>query len=514
MRLLLAVPAACVVLLWMGVSYLGRWGECNHESMKYHAVSTGKDTVLSNGTHWFRPTLVVVSLDGFRADYIDRGVTPELVKLGKRGLRAEYMEPSFPTSTFPNHYTLVTGLYPGSHGIVSNTFYDTQLNSTFVYTDPARSSDPRWWDQAEPIWVTAERQGVRAGVNMWPGSTAVIRGHRPTYVEPYKSGVTPASKVDKVLEWLDLPLEKRPALLATYMPEVDGAAHKMGPNDESVNSAARMVDAALGHLWTEIERRNLTDIVNLMVVSDHGMAESHSGDNAIYIDDIVDTTRLRGIYCWPLGGLEPYDARDVPGMYAALKKASVDQPWTVYLRDQMPHRFHYTFATRIAPIFVVPDMPYYVTTRANDAFYATGKRGAPIGVHGYDNKHPLMRATFVALGPAFRPRDTEPPMSVHVMNNVDGQVVPEAPRVSNMDAVQDYLELVRSATVTVPHEADVRAWGDGSLTETQLRRIRHPPFSNVELYALMARILQVDPAPNNGTTEFSRWWLAPAHQTH
>ncbi|KAJ2401301.1 hypothetical protein GGI23_001491, partial [Coemansia sp. RSA 2559] len=427
-----------------------------------------EDSLVSNGTHWFRPTLIVVSLDGFRADYMDRGFTPELVKLGKRGLRADYMVPSFPSSTFPNHYTIVTGLYPGSHGIVSNEFYDATLNSTFVYKDPKRSIDPRWWDNAEPIWVTAEKQGVRAGINMWPGSTSVIRGHRPTYLVPYAGDVAPTKKVDKVLEWLDLPLSQRPSLLATYMPEVDSAAHRKGPNDATVNSAAHLVDAAVGRLWAGVERRNLTGIVNLMVVSDHGMAESRAGDNAIYIDDIIDTARLRGIFCWPLAGLQPYDQADVPHMYAKLKAASAGQPWTVYLRDQIPARLHYTFASRIAPIFVIPDAPYYVTTHENDAFYASSldanaEKGSPMGAHGYDNTNPLMRATFVAVGPAFRPRDTPAPALpngpspprhgvVRIMNGTTSahrQAIDDGgSHISDMDAMQDYLELVRSAVAS------------------------------------------------------------------
>ncbi|KAJ1770343.1 hypothetical protein EV179_000992 [Coemansia sp. RSA 487] len=499
--------------------------------------------LVSNGTHWFRPTLVVVSLDGFRADYLDRGFTPSLVQLGQKGLRADYMVPSFPSSTFPNHYTIVTGLYPGSHGIVSNEFYDTQLNSTFVYKDSRRNIDSRWWENAEPIWVTAEKQGLRAGINMWPGSTSVIHGHKPTYLVPYANDVPPKAKVDKVLEWLDLPLDRRPSLLATYMPEVDSAAHRKGPNDPTVNDAAHLVDAAVGHLWSEVQRRNLTHIVNLMVVSDHGMAESHAGDDAIYIDDIIDTTKLRGIYCWPLAGLQPYDHRDVAPMYEKLKTASAGQPWTVYLRDQIPQRFHYTFASRIAPIFVIPRAPHYITTRKDDAFYSsrlettTAGNGAPMGVHGYDNTNPLMRATFVAVGPAFRSRDTPAPVLpksssenarsdvVHIMNGTTplahNQIIDdeEGSRVSDMNAMQDYLELVRNA-VTSRERANQKAgggsyyrgvndhtWGDGALTDAQLRNIRHPPFENVELYALMARILDLVPAPNNGTTGFSRWWL-------
>ncbi|KAI9505876.1 alkaline-phosphatase-like protein [Coemansia spiralis] len=422
-------------------TYLHRGSNCSTKSSAGESKPHAEHQLLSNGTHWFRPTLVLVSVDGFRADYLDRGVTPELLRLGQKGLRADYMIPSFPSSTFPNHYTIVTGLYPGSHGIVSNEFFDTQTNDTFFYKDPLKSIDSKWWG-GEPIWVTAEKQGLRAGINMWPGSMATICGHKPSYVVPFSDNVEPRLKTQKVLEWLDLPFDKRPAFLATYMPEVDSTAHKLGPNDQKVNEAVRLVDSALGNLWSEIARRNLTNIVNLMVVSDHGMAEGQSGLNAIYIDDYIDTSQLQGIYGWPLGGLQVKDSADVGAMYATLKRASAGQPWDVYLRDDIPSRFHYTYKSRIAPIYVISRVPYYVTTRKESALYSLGK---PMGVHGYDNMHPLMRATFVAVGPAFR--------------------------------------------------------------SPELRNIRHPPFENVELYGLMAKILGVVPAPNNGTADFARWWL-------
>ncbi|KAJ2359123.1 hypothetical protein GGF43_000289 [Coemansia sp. RSA 2618] len=491
--------------------------------------------LLSNGTHMFRPTLVLVSLDGFRADYLDRGLTPNLLNIGKQGLRADYMLPSFPSSTFPNHYTIVTGLYPGSHGIVSNVFYDTEYNDTFVYKDMAKSRESRWWQGGEPIWVTAEKQGQRAAIDMWPGSTAVIHGKTPSYLIPFSENVHPTEKTQQVLEWLDLPLDQRPTFLATYMPEVDHAAHERGPDAPQVDAAMQMFDEALGDLWTHIAQRNLTHIVNLMVVSDHGMAASRAHKYAVYLDDIIDMSKVIDVYNWPLGGIQPKDPADVPEMYHKLKLASAGQPWHVYLRDDFPERFHYTHPTRVAPIYVIPEIPYYVTTRAKDVMQSPGSQSV-IGVHGYDNMHPLMRATFVAAGPAFRSRDTAAaPAPAHnstwspsdadvvniqlVSDTSDDmsleQVSDDGLRISDMDAQQEYLDLVRSALVSRPsqHEDDeYRAvydglWGEDHLSQSKLRNIRHPPFENVELYGLMTRILDLSPAPNNGTSGFYRWWL-------
>ncbi|KAJ2654381.1 hypothetical protein IWW48_006140 [Coemansia sp. RSA 1200] len=293
------------------------------------------------------------------------------------------------------------------------------------------------------------------------------------------------------------------------MPEIGGAAHKMGPNNPSVYNATRLVDTVTSRLVIGIE----------CLVCKSG-------------------------------------TKHVSQIYARLKAASVGQPWTVYLRDEIPARFHYTFASRIAPIFVVPEPPFYVTTRANDAFYSSQlgvfagpKTGAPMGAHGYDNFHPLMRATFVAAGPAFSSRESTPSVAlagdgsdtVHIMGNnvvvslalpAQNQVIgdPEAgdvgSRVSDIGAMQDYLELVRSAFISNAYAdkkhnekkkpPDVASpyrgvndhlWGNSMLSDAQLRNIRHPPFENVELYGLMAKILHLAPAPNNGTAAFSSWWL-------
>ncbi|KAJ2078023.1 hypothetical protein H4R24_004759 [Coemansia sp. RSA 988] len=562
--LLLAIPALLLVLCCGTYLYNIEYPANDaprHAKQEYLSVYPGhtyKPTdsqdntdklqgLVSNGTHMFRPTLILVSLDGFRPDYMDRGITPNLQHIGQQGLRADYMLPSFPSSTFPNHYTIVTGLYPGSHGIVSNEFYDTELNATFVYKDDSITVQSKWWEGGEPIWVTAEKEGLKAGIDMWPGSTAAIRKTKPSYVIPYADNVHPTKKTRQLLEWLDLPIERRPSFLATYMPEVDQMAHKLGPDDKQVNDAVSLVDGALGELWSEIAKRNLTHVVNLMVVSDHGMAATVKHKHAIYIDDIIDLSKLVGIYGWPLGGIQPKRSEDVPELYHKLKLASAGQPWEVYLRKDIPSRFHYTHKSRVAPIYVITELPYYVTTRAGDQLHAeqqnqSQSESSVVGVHGYDNMHPLMRATFVAVGPAFRSRSipaaTVPQQSAILLNTtlssdilniqlamdspssmVPGldvskeQVADDGSHISDMSAKQDYMELLHNAMLShSSHSAEYKAeydhsWDEIHLGESRLRNIRHPPFENVELYGLMARILHLNPAPNNGTTDFYRWWL-------
>ncbi|KAJ2177462.1 hypothetical protein EV181_006525 [Coemansia sp. RSA 532] len=284
----------------------------------------------------------------------------------------------------------------------------------------------------------------------------------------------------------------------------------------------QMFDEALGELWTQIERRNLTHIVNIMIVSDHGMASTKAHKYAVYIDDIIDESKIIDVYNWPLGGIQPKDPSDVPEMYQNLTRASHGQPWQVYLRNDIPERFHYNHSSRVAPIYVIPEVPYYITTRAKDKMQSPGSEST-IGVHGYDNMHPLMRATFVAAGPAFRSRNNAPMLynstwshsdvDIQLAHDFSGeQMADDGMLVSDMSAQQDYLDLVRSALVSRPTDRVYRAeydalWGDAQLSSEMLRNIRHPPFENVELYGLMSRILNLDPAPNNGTVDFYRWWL-------
>ncbi|KAJ1962051.1 hypothetical protein H4R35_007390, partial [Dimargaris xerosporica] len=228
------------------------------------ALSQSHAPLLSNGTHQFQKTVILVSFDGFRADYLDRGLTPHLLDIEARGgFRAEYLIPSFPSITFPNHYTLVTGMYPETHGIIGNEFYDPALNATFYYKNDTITMKSSWWG-GEPIWVTAEKHGRISAIDMWPGSLATIRGLAPTHVIPYKSGVAARTKIDQLMAWMDLPLSARPSLLATYVPEVDSMGHTYSPDSAEVNAALVIADQSVEYLLKALEARNLTHIVNVI----------------------------------------------------------------------------------------------------------------------------------------------------------------------------------------------------------------------------------------------------------
>jgi predicted AlkP superfamily pyrophosphatase or phosphodiesterase len=372
-----------------------------------------KQTLVSNGTALFAPTTIILSLDGFRADFLQRGITPRLSAFIKEGVSPKYMLPSFPSVTFPNHYTLATGLYPESHGVVGNTFWDPTLKAEFYYTDAARSLDPKWWG-GEPFWVTAERQGVRTAVHMWPGSEAHVLHVEPTFIDKYNGKETLPNKVKRIFDFLDkpgeedksaVPADMRPQLIAAYVPNVDADGHRYGPNSTEIRATITSVDTMLDDIFRGLEDRNLTNIVNVMIVSDHGMATTDT-NRLLQLEDLIDTSKIEHTDGWPLYGLRPKNLKDLQGLYDGLvEKAKTNPNFEVYLRDvNMPERYHFSKHERIAPLWIVPRTGWAIVQKHElDVVKAkeTGEVYHPRGLHGYDHEHPLMRAIFVARGPAF-----------------------------------------------------------------------------------------------------------------
>lgn len=370
-------------------------------------------TLVSNGTALFAPTSLIISLDGFRADFLQRGLTPALNSFVSTGVSPKWMHPSFPSVTFPNHYTLATGLYPESHGIVSNTFWDPELQSEFYYTHPDQSLDPKWWG-GEPFWVTAERQGVRSAIHMWPGSEAHVLNTEPSLMDKFNGKETLDNKVSRIMEFLDMPgfedktldaSDVRPQLIAAYVPHVDRDGHKFGPNTTEIRKTIQEVDSMIGKIFHGLEERNLTNIVNVIVVSDHGMASTDIS-RLIQLEDLIDTSKIEHIDGWPLYGLRPKNPDDLQGLYDELKEKSKSNPnFQVYLRDvDMPERYHFSKHHRIAPLWIVPETGWAIVTKEEFDVEDGKKKNLvyhPRGLHGYDHEHPLMRAIFIARGPAF-----------------------------------------------------------------------------------------------------------------
>lgn len=368
--------------------------------------------LLSNGTALFAPTTIVISLDGFRADFLDRGLTPALNSLIANGVSPQYMNPSFPSVTFPNHFTLMTGLYPESHGIVGNTFWDPKMEEEFYYTHPTVSMQPKWW-MAEPLWVTAEKQRVKTAIHMWPGSEAHIGDMEPSFLDKYNGTEVLSRKVDRVLEFLDLPgLEdesqiapERPQFIVAYVPDVDRDGHKFGPNSTEIRKTISEADSMVSNIMTGLEQRNLTEVVNIVVVSDHGMATT-STERLIQLDDLIDYNLIEHIDGWPSAGLRPKRPEDLKTLRNQLEKVAPDyeHAFEFYTRETMPERYHFSNNERIAPLWVIPKTGWAIVNRSEfDVKKAlnTGEEYHPRGIHGYDHEHPLMRAIFIARGPAF-----------------------------------------------------------------------------------------------------------------
>ncbi|TFK40742.1 Phosphodiest-domain-containing protein [Crucibulum laeve] len=359
-----------------------------------HSFTGGE--LLSNGTHEFKRTVLIVSIDGLRADYLDRGLTPHLLDISKQGLRAKSMKPIFPTLTFPNHWALMTGLHAESHGIVANNFWDPASKEEFHYNQIKSCWNPAWW-LGEPMWETAEKAGIITANLMWPGPPKTMSGASSTYFVPWKDKVPLKEKHDQIVQWIDLPFEERPQLIMAYEPSLDQAGHATGPNSDRVNKTLSYVDRFAKDVHKSLKARNLTDIVDIIFVSDHGMTDT-SHPVLVYMDDILGLEGLRAIEHedgWPSMGLRFHAESNVTKYLDSLLKAAKANPekFDVYTHETMPERYHFANHERIAPIYVVPKLGYVLTTKGE------GDVGMTKGNHGYDNNELSMHAMFVAHGP-------------------------------------------------------------------------------------------------------------------
>ena len=342
-----------------------------------------------------KPYVVLVSLDGFRPDYLDRFQLPTLQRLMRRGTRARTMVPVFPSLTFPNHYSLVTGLFPDRHGIVSNSFYDPARRQKYsMYEDSVRDGT---WYGGQPIWVTAESQGMLAGCFFWPGSEAEIGGFRPTFRRPYDGRTPNAARVKGVLDWLKLPAERRPHVITVYFSEVDDASH-VGPlAHRRVEDAARSLDRTLGQLIDGIDALPIKDQVYVLVTSDHGMTNT-TRRQTIPIESLVS---LDGVVQTFVGAVTSlHVANGDIGRATALRDGLNAKLKTgrAYLRAELPERYRYSSNPRAGDVIVVMDEGW--TLRRS---YDLRTLVRPVwGAHGWDPELPSMRSIFVATGPTIR----------------------------------------------------------------------------------------------------------------
>jgi predicted AlkP superfamily pyrophosphatase or phosphodiesterase len=389
--------------------------------------------------------LLLISFDGFRHDYLDlfsqTNSYPNLLKMMETGTYVSHMLPTFPSKTFPNHYSIVTGLYTESHGIVANRMFDPVFNATFELGNE-EAQNGRWWD-GEPIWVTAELQNVTTGCVFWPGSDVPIKGIYPTYYKKYSREFTYKDRINLLFEYLDKDESERPQFMTMYFESVDDAGHEFGPNSKEVADSIKEVDDLLGEILTGIEKRGLMNQTDIIIVSDHGMS-SVDGSRVIYLDDYIGE-HMNDIQFYDLKNhgctamIHVKDPSKVDIIYNKLLNATSLESMRVYKRDNMPQRFHFKNNRRIPEIIVVAEQEWLVSTRESIRLKPVTLKGT----HGYDNRAPDMGSIFIARGPSFR---------------------------------KGYINTA---------------------------------FENIQLYNVMAKILGIVPAPNNGTLDDVLFLLSP-----
>ena len=342
-----------------------------------------------------KPYVILVSMDGFRYDDAERYQTKNILAVRDGGASAESIIPSFPSITFPNHISIVTGLYPEHHGIVGNAFYDPARAA--AYSLRTTSTDGSWMDpRATPLWVLAEQQHVIAACMFWPMCDGEIGGVRPSYWKRYDDGFPDTNRVEQVLDWLKLPAQKRPHFITLYFADTDHAGHGFGPDAPQTAAAAENVDSMIGKLRKGLDALGLP--VNLILVSDHGM-QAVDGE----VDLGIDTSGVRVEMDGPLALIYCPDANSIEKTYRQLKKnANLD----VYKRSETPASWHFNENPRSGDLVAI--------VKGRAIFRSAEGRRPPKGMHGYDpQKYKEMQGIFYAIGPNVKP------MKIGSFENVD-----------------------------------------------------------------------------------------------
>lgn len=333
--------------------------------------------------------VVMLSLDAFRWDYPTIYSTPNLNQIAKEGVKADALIPCYPSKTFPNHYSIATGLYPDNHGIVNNSFNDPALGF-YSISDRQSVEYPDFYG-GEPIWVTAEKQNVKTASFYWVGSEAQIQGIQPTYWKKYKQRVPFSNRIDTIIHWLTLPEDVRPRLITWYYHEPDWTSHEYGPVWPQTKVVVERIDSLLGVFIRKVKALPNASKINIIIVSDHGMA-SISKDKLINLSDHINKDWFDII----TGGNPVYNLQPKEEYYKqALEILKKIPNLKVWERDSIPKRYHYGKNKRVCDILIEADLGYSVSWVGDKDSYSGG-------THGYDNQYPEMHGIFYAFGPAFK----------------------------------------------------------------------------------------------------------------
>ena len=346
---------------------------------------------ISSGISGDKTYVIMVSFDGFRYDYTNLTTTPNFDQLAENGVKSDGLIPVFPSLTFPNHYSIATGAYAGTHNITGNSFYDKKYGEKYSLYDRDKVRDPKFY-KAEPIWVTAERQGVQSASYFWVGTEAPVKGYSPSIFKYYDDSVPFRSRVDSVVSWLKLPEKQRPRLVMLYFSEPDQTGHNFGTNHPDIYTTVKEMDALLGYLINSLEKLTIYAEMDIFVVSDHGMVDVNS-ERMIFLDDYI--SHMDDIYINGSGSHVQFDFKKdqegyAEGLMNQLKEIPHCQAWK---KDEIPIQFHFTNGNT-GDYLLLADEGWFITTKA-------GMNENPFhlrGMHGYDPKLPSMHGIFYAVG--------------------------------------------------------------------------------------------------------------------
>ncbi len=380
--------------------------------------------------------VVMLSMDGFRWDYNTNVPTPNLDRIARMGVKAEAMRPSFPTITFPNHYTIATGLYPDHHGIVQNSFYDPVTHKHFSIGDRTAVEDSSFYG-GEPIWVTAEKQKLKSACFFWVGSEAAIEGIRPSYWKKYDPSITFKQQIDTVMAWLNKPESARPHLLLLYFNEPDHTGHKEGPDSEELKSMIVQLDFYVGAILGELENLPFADKIDFIVTSDHGMSNI-SDERKVVLDDVINMDLVDIVE----GHNPNYLIKAKEGQIDKIMRSLVKAPHiSAWKSAEVPERLHYGKNPRTLDIVVVADSSWSLVRK--------GDKPLDKGAHGYDNNNRDMLTIFYANGPDFKENYEAPvfenvniyPLIAHILN------LQPAPCDGSLDTIKFLLKESQSSAV-------------------------------------------------------------------
>ncbi|XP_070702542.1 venom phosphodiesterase 1 [Pempheris klunzingeri] len=371
--------------------------------------------------------LLLVSLDGLRAEYLQTwsALIPVLDKLRRCGTSAPYMQAAFPSKTFPNHYTIATGLYPESNGLIDNTMYDPVFDATFSLSSPEKDN-PDWY-LGQPIWHTAKYQGLKTGTFFWPGSDVKINGSYPDIYEPYNGKVPFEERVFNVLKWLQLPDDERPDFYTLYLEEPDKSGHSYGPVSGGLIEGLQGVDKIIGQLMNGLKQIGLHRCLNIIIVADHGM-EDTSCDRKEVLQELVGDISSYWVTEGPFGRIRAKNkdaVLDSAGLVANMTCKKPDQKIKPYLKANLPKRLHFANSRRIEDVNVLVDPKWLFERYPGSLTFCSG------GTHGYDNDAESMHAMFVSYGPKFKSKTEVEPFSNIELYNLMCDVLQISPAVNN-----------------------------------------------------------------------------------